>query len=88
MSDTHRFFFSSFPLLVLAAGAAHAGEAPGDCESLASRSVFQNTSIESAARQPADAGLNRPAFCEVKAIALPRYKGKGDPNAADSFTCK
>jgi feruloyl esterase len=33
----------------------------------------------------ADGALARP-ICEYP--ALPRYKGKGDPNAADSFVCK
>jgi hypothetical protein len=71
MSVTHRFFLGSCSLLVLATLTAHASDAPGDCESLTSRNLFANTTIESAARQPADAGLNRPAFCEVKAIARP-----------------
>jgi feruloyl esterase len=50
---------------------AHAADKPRDCESLTSQKVFENTTITSAKRQPADAERHRPPFCEVVATANP-----------------
>lgn len=51
--------------------AAHAADAPRDCEGLASRKILEHTTITSAKRQPANAERHRPPFCEVIATATP-----------------
>ncbi len=57
--------------LALAAHSARASDEPPDCEALATAQVFENTTITSARKHPADAKLHRPPFCEVNATAKP-----------------
>jgi Tannase and feruloyl esterase len=71
MKNTFYVLFGSLLLLQGVATAQSSSEASHDCASLASRTIFENTTVASATRQPADAGFGRPAFCEVTANVTP-----------------